>query len=335
VRGMLPRFWALLVARNAEFLRDRSALAWNVLFPVLVIFGFAFMFSGGNQDVFKVGVLRDAAPEGGFYGTRYVHFVPGLDRAAALAKLRRHQYDLVISEEPPEYWVNASSPKGYLLERILASGGGGARYQRQTVEGREIRYVDWLVAGLLGMNIMFSALFGVGYTIVRYRKNGVLKRLKATPIGALEFLVAQVVSRLLLIQFLTVAVFVGCNAVLKFEMQGSYLALFVVMSLGAMCLISLALLIASRVASEEFAGGLLNLISWPMMFLSGVWFSLEGTHPLVRQLALALPLTHLIDASRAIMTEGATLAAVGPNLAVLAGMTALFLAVGAATFRWE
>jgi ABC-2 type transport system permease protein len=263
-----------------------------------------------------------------------VEFIPAPDRAATIAKLRRHQYDMVLSENPAEYWVNASSPKGYLLEKILTTADGG-RHARQTVEGREIRYVDWLVAGLLGMNIMFSALFGVGYTIVRYRKNGVLKRLKATPIGAIEFLCAQVISRLLLIQLLTVVVFVGCNAVLRFEMQGSYLSLFIVMSVGSMCLIALALLIAARGASEEFAGGLLNLISWPMMFLSGVWFSLEGTHPLVRKLAQALPLTHLIDASRAIMTEGASLASVSGHLVALVAMSAVFMAAGVALFRWE
>jgi ABC-type multidrug transport system permease subunit len=328
------RFWAVLDTRNKEFLRDRSALAWNIMFPVLVVFGFAFAFSGNNQEVFKAGVHGiDPLPAAGFFATRHVTFVPEADLGDALAKLRRHQLDLVIA--PGKYWLNSSSPKGYLLEKILAGSDDGRAYARQAVEGREIRYVDWLISGLLGMNMMFSALFGVGYTIVRYRKNGVLKRLKATPLHAIEFLSAQVLSRLLLLVAVSVAVYVGCNFFIHFQMLGSYANLFLVLVLGAMCLISLGLLMAARSSSEEFAGGILNLISWPMMFLSGVWFSLEGADPWVKRVAQVFPLTHVIDAARAIMTEGAGLDRVGGHLVVLAAMTALFLVAGSLAFKWE
>jgi ABC-2 type transport system permease protein len=153
------------------------------------------------------------------------------------------------------------------------------RYTRSTVSGRSVGYVDWLVPGVLGMNMMFSCLFGVGYVIVRYRKNGFLKRLNATPLKAFEFILAQVTSRLMLIMSVTTLVFIGTHFLIGFYMSGSYLALLLVAVLGACSMISLGLLIAARVASEEFAGGLLNMLSWPMMFLSGVWFSLEGAHP--------------------------------------------------------
>jgi ABC-2 type transport system permease protein len=185
------------------------------------------------------------------------------------------------------------------------------------------------------MNMMFSSLFGVGYNIVRYRKNGVLKRLRATPLSAIEFLLAQVFSRLLLITFVTTSIYLGCHYFIHFRMLGSYCTLFFVMSLGAMCLISLSLLVASRISSEEFAGGLLNLISWPMMFLSGVWFSLEGAHPLVKKAAQIFPLTHVIDAARAIMTEGAGLPQISYHIIVLAAMTVVFLVAGALAFQWK
>jgi ABC-type multidrug transport system permease subunit len=130
-------------------------------------------------------------------------------------------------------------------------------------------------------------------------------------------------------------IYVGCHLVLHFQMMGSYLDLFVVSTLGAMCLISLGLLLAARTESEELAGGVLNAISWPMMFLSGVWFSLEGAHPWVKKAAMAFPLTHMIDAARAIMTEGATLTQVSFHVAALLGMTVIFLALGALTFKWK
>ena len=139
----------------------------------------------------------------------------------------------------------------------------------------------------------------------------------------------------LLLVFVTSVVYEGCNALLHFQMLGSYLDLFIVLCMGSICLISMGLLVAAVVASEEFAGGVLNLVSWPMMFLSGVWFSLEGLHPTVKAAAQIFPLTHVIDSARAIMTEGATLAQVSPHLVVLAIMSAVFLAIGSATFKWE
>ena len=104
---------------------------------------------------------------------------------------------------------------------------------------------------------------------------------------------------------------------------------------GAICLISLGLLVAARLSSEELAGGLLNLLTWHLMLLSGVWFSLEGTNPIVPKIARFFPLTHLVDGARSIMTEGAGLMDIAPHLAILALMTAVFLAIGSLIFRWE
>jgi len=334
----MRRFWAVLVARNKEFLRDRGAMGWNLLFPFFVVFGMAFAFSDKAQDVFKVGVAGEIAElPAGFASTKHLKFVAFGDKAEALGKLRHHQLDILVEPGAPlTYWVNENSPKGYLVERImLGTDAVKSKPARQVVDGRPIRYVDWLVSGLLSMNMMFSALFGVGYTLVRYRKNGVLKRLKATPLHAAEFLAAQVVSRLLLIMGVFAVVYHGSDYFLRFQRLGSLLDLYLIFALGSACLISLGLLTAARVRSEELAGGVLNMLSWPMMFLSGVWFSLEGAPRPLRLLADAMPLTHLIDAARAVMTEGAGLAQVATHLYVLSAMTVLFLAVGAWTFRWD
>lgn len=338
---MIGRFWAVLIGRNKEFLRDRGALGWNLLFPFFVVFGMAFAFSGRGQDVFKVGVAGyEGSIPPGFKATKHVQFVDFYSKEGALPKLRHHQLDMVVLRalegEPLAYYINESSPKGYLIEKImLGTDAAKARPERRAVEGRPIRYVDWLVSGLLSMNMMFSALFGVGYNLVRYRKNGVLKRLKATPLRAFEFLSAQVVSRLILIMAVFTVVYQGSDYFLHFQRLGSLLDLYLIFALGSACLISLGLLVAARVTSEELAGGVLNMLSWPMMFLSGVWFSLEGAPRGLRLIADMMPLTHLIAAARAVMTEGATLTQVAPHLWVLAGMTAVFLAVGAWTFRWD
>jgi ABC-type multidrug transport system permease subunit len=335
----MKKFLAVMHARNMEFIRDRSSLGWNVLFPLLLVLGFAVVFSGEQKPLYKVGVLGDPARldarDSGFFQTRYLQFIPVTDLDKAVDKVEHFQLDMLVDvRENKRYWVNGSSPGGYLLERILA-GGSGSGFQRVEVQGRKIRYVDWVVPGVLAMNMMFSCLFGVGYVIVRYRKNGFLKRLKATPLNPFEFLLAQMTSRLILIEVITVAVYAGCNYFIQFEMRGSYANLFLLSLLGAVCLISLGLLVSARLSSEELAGGILNLFTWPMMLLSGVWFSLEGTNPVIQRIAQFLPLTHIVDGARAIMTEGAGLAEIASHLVVLSLMSAVFLGVGSLIFRWE
>jgi ABC-2 type transport system permease protein len=335
----MKRFLAILHARNMEFIRDKSSLGWNILFPLLLVLGFAAVFSGEPQPMFKVGIIGDTATlarsDADFLKTKYIKFIMVDNADAAIEKVGHFQLDMLVDlREGRRYWINENSPNGYVLERMINSGRQST-YQRQTVQGRKIRYVDWVVPGILAMNMMFSCLFGVGYVIVRYRKNGFLKRLKATPLNPFEFLLAQMCSRLLLILTITTLVYAGCNYFIHFQMRGSYVNLFLISLLGAICLISLGLLVSARLSSEELAGGILNLLTWPMMLLSGVWFSLEGTNPVVQKIAQFLPLTHLVDGARAIMTEGAGLMDIAPHLAILALMTAVFLSIGSFIFRWE
>ena len=115
------RFWAVFVCRNWEFLRDRSTLTWNLLFPISLIAGFAVAFSGPGLALYKVGVLGDAASGGGdaFFKTRYVQFIPFVDLPAALPKVERHQLDMLVDPVGRRYWINEESPKGYVLERVL------------------------------------------------------------------------------------------------------------------------------------------------------------------------------------------------------------------------
>jgi len=146
---------------------------------------------------------------------------------------------------------------------------------------------------------------------------------------------AQLTSRLLLIVSISVFLFTATHLVLDFTVVGSFFDLFIVLVLGCISMIALSLLITSRVGSEELAGGLLNVISWPMMFLSGVWFSLEGTDPVVQVVADFFPLTHILSAARAIMIDGQGLSSLAYPLGILGLMTVVFLALGAWLFQWS
>ncbi|MGD2272097.1 MAG: ABC transporter permease [Desulfobacterales bacterium] len=343
------RFWTMFVARNREFLRDRAAFGWNFLFPFLIVAGFGVIFSGRAYTVYKVGIFPYESetvarenldlPES-FRTSQNLKFIGFPTAREGLAKLKHHKIDFLvkIGTQPPQYWISDSSPKGYIVEKIFHTSlypfENLGLATRKEIKGRDIRYIDWLFPGILAMNMMFSALWGVGYIVVRYRKNGVLKRLKATPLTAFEYLSAQMLSRIFLLMFTLTVVWIGCDLIFSFYVAGSYFNLFLVFLVGSLSLTALGLILASRGTSEEFTTGILNFISWPMMFLSEVWFSLEGAPRWVKMFAEIFPLTHLLRAVRKIMNDGAGLLDVSPELGILALMTMAFLIAGASMFSW-
>ena len=333
---MIKRLAAVWHARNLEFVRDRRTMIFSLLMPIALVIGMSFIFGGKERPFFKVGVIaavidKQAHP---FLTERYVEFVPITDQATGLHKVTHQQIDLLLDlHGAARYWVNTDSPKGYIVEKLLLASAAGV--QREPVTGAAVRYVDYLFPGILGMNMMFSCLFGVGYVVLRYRKSGFLKRLHATPLTAFEFLTAQVLSRLALILFVTTVLYVGIGTIIHFQRAGSILLVILVGVLGALSMVAMGLTIAARFSSEEVVGGLLNLLTWPMMLLSGVWYSLEGSPRWVQWVASLFPLTHVLNAARAVMIDGAGLPQISTDLMYL-GVTALvFLTLGAWSFKWR
>lgn len=350
----MKKFWAVFVARNLEFFRDRSTFIFNLVFPIFLILGFAYAFPAGGGTSFKVGIVGERPLAGSpadlpFLHYEHIQFIQYGDLAAPLDRLAHNQIDMVLDLQKRDYYVNAASSNGYILEKMLVpeqsaqapgtaaprAAATGTLFTKQTISGTPIRYVDWFVPGIIGINILFGSLSGVGFVIVRYRRNGVLKRFKATPLSAFEFVSAQVFSRFFIVAFLSAAIFAGTDAVLHFRMAGSWLLLVAVNALAILCMISLGLVFSARIKSEEVAGGVMNLITWPMMILSGVFFSLEGTPQAMQLVSRIFPVTYYIESSRAIMLDGAGLAQIGGDMAILGAMTLGFLAIAAALFKWE
>lgn len=344
------RLWIMFKARNHEFFRDRAAFGWNFLFPFLIVAGFGILFGGQKPTEIKVGVFPAHTSEISrkalelpleFAQSPYAGFIGFETLDQGLSRLKHHKIDILVKAGPPpyQYWISESSPKGYIAEKVLnaslLSDSERKLSLKRDIKGREIRYVDWLFPGILAMNMMFSALYGVGYIVVRYRKNGVLKRLKATPLTALEYLGAQALSRIFLLMFTLVVVWIGCDLVFSFKVEGSYLSVWVVFFFGCLSLTALGLILAARGTSEEFTNGVLNFITWPMMFLSEVWFSIEDAPRWVKLFSQIFPLTHMLSAVRRIMNDGATLSQVGIELSVLLAMTVIFLVIGASMFSWN
>ena len=341
----MKQFWAMVYARTMEFVRDKGTFFWNLLFPVILVLGFSFAFSGNDATLFKVGVLGTppSATEAAssfltIEQSKFISYAPDSSGEAlgkSLDKLRRHELDMVIDFDSDSYYLNVQGKNATLLRRLFLSDPALSGFAEKTVSGEAIRYVDWLVPGVIGMNIMFSCLFGVGFVIVRYRKNGVLKRLKATPVSALGFVSAQALSRFIIVIATSLIVFSGTNAFLHFRMEGSWLLLLSTAALGIVSMEALGLIFAARLKSEELVNGLMNLVTLPMLALSGVFFSLEGSPAILRTVSQGLPLTHAIQAARGIMLEGAGLAQTAPHLVFLGVFSATALAIAAALFKWE
>jgi ABC-type multidrug transport system permease subunit len=344
------RLWSILKARNLEFFRDRSAFGWNFLFPFLLVAGFGIIFGGKTYTEYKIGVFPSETKQVSiaelnipqrFKETPYLKFIGFPNAEEGLEKLKHHRIDFLLKtgNGPHQYWISDASPKGYVVEQMfkasLFPAESTLNAEKKEIKGSAIRYIDWLFPGILAMNMMFSALWGVGYVVVRYRKNGVLKRLKVTPLTAFEYITAQAISRIFLLMFTLVIVWTGCDLIFGFNVQGSYINLFIIFFLGSLSLTALGLVLASRGTSEEFTTGILNFISWPMMFLSEVWFSLEGAPQWVKSFAKIFPLTHMLTAARKVMHDAAGLIDVGPEIMILSLMTLGFLSLGAALFSWN
>ena len=350
---MFKRMWALFVARNREFIRDRAGFGWNIAFPFLLVAGFGIIFSSDTRSAYKIGVFP-AASEAAITETTAlpvpllkdtdVRLVAFASREKAMDRLKHHKVDLVIeipeqaSDSMVRYWTSDSAKSGIaeklLKAAVVPSSYFSSRLEKQQVDGQAIRYIDWLFPGIIGMNIMFSALFGVGYVIVRYRRSGVLKRLKATPVTAFEYLAAQMISRVAILYFSSALVWFGCDLLFSFNMHGSYFDISIVFLAGTVCLVALGLVFASRGTNEELTNGVINFLCWPMMFLSEVWFSIEGSSEWVKTAARALPLTHFLNAARKVINDGAGLAEVSAEITILAAMSLVFLTAGSLLFSW-
>lgn len=345
----MKQFTAIVKARTMEFVRDRGTFFWNLIFPFVLVIGFSFAFSGNSDELFKVGLIGEipAGLESEFFSLDQIDFIDYSDegsgkREELIEKVRQHQIDMLIDFSAGIYVLNQQSPNADVLRVLLLQRPVSESefteltgLSEQKVTGDDIRYVDWLVPGVIGMNMLFSCLFGVGFVIVRYRKNGVLKRIKATPVTPLMFISAQMVSRFIIVIITSVVVFAGTNIFLGFTMKGSYFTLLLITGLAILCMISLGLIFAARIKSEELASGLMNLVTFPMIIFSGVFFSLEGLPKILQTFSKIFPLTHFVEGARDIMLEGARLVEVLPNVLPLAGMTILFLGIASLIFIWD
>jgi ABC-type multidrug transport system permease subunit len=344
----------LVLARLREFLRQPEAIFWVYGFPILTVVALGMAFRNKPVERITVDVQKNSGNAEGVASVREAlendkdkrYAVRVEDEEVCQLRLRTGKTDLVVvpkgSEQGCEYVLDPTRPEGLVargkVDDTLQRAKG--RQDVMPFSEREIvepggRYIDFLVPGLLGMSLMGGGLWGVGFGIVDMRIRKVLKRFLATPMRKSDFLTAILVSRL---AFLAPEVFVlllFARVAFGVVIQGSLVAMALLILLGALTFAGIGLLVASRANTLETVSGLMNLVMLPMWVLSGIFFSADRFPDAVQPVIQALPLTQLNNALRNVSLEGASLSSQWLPVTILAAWGVGSFALALRWFRWS
>jgi len=348
--GRVSGFLHVLDVRMKEMRREPEVIFWVFGFPILLALGLGIAFRNKPADRASVVIVSDAGAEQTLAAIQRSSKSDSIqadlvDESAALRGFRLGKYDLVIREKEGggyEYRYDPARPESVLARAIVddalqTTAGRKDPLSTSVVTSSEpgSRYIDFLIPGLLGMNLMNAAMWGVGFALVDMRQRKLLKRFVATPMRRSDFLLALLSSRLVLM-LIEVSLMLGFG-VLAFHMRvlGSIWTILLIGSIGAISFGGLGLLTACRAQKIESASGLMNLVMMPMWIFSGVFFSAERFPAAVQPLIRALPLTALNDALRATILEGSSLAAQSSRILVMATWGMISFALALRWFRWS
>jgi ABC-2 type transport system permease protein len=346
--------WQLISCRMREFLREPEAWVWTYGFPLLVTvaLGIAFRNQPATQVVVDVvegpqaeatqKTLNDAAGQQKFKAAIF-------STNQAAERLRTGKTDVIVVAEQAdgsapqyEYRFDPTRPQSVLARNAMddelqraAGRKDPAEVQSVAVDEPGGRYIDFLVPGLLGVNLLGGGLWGVGFVTVEMRIRKLLKRFLATPMKKWQFLISVMSSRFLFSVLQAIILLVFARYVFGVVNQGSTLALAVLIVLGSAMFFGVGVLIASRAKTQDAIFGLMNLVQLPMWILSGIFFSSDRFPAAMQPFIKILPLTPLIDSMRAVMLEGATLMSQAAALGIMIAWCIGSFALGLRLFRWQ
>jgi len=335
----------LALARMREFYREPEAVFWVFGFPIVLAFALGLAFRNTGPGKLQVGVaagpgdsalvtVLDSSP-------RLVATV--LDSATARTRLRTGRIALlVVPGDPLVYRYDTTRTESGLARLQVDEVVQRARGRKDVASVRDdrvvapgSRYIDFLIPGLLGMNLLGSGIWGVGFSVVQARQKKLLKRYMATPMKRSHYLLSFILSRLVFL-IVEIGFLVGFGWLMfGVAVRGSLATLGGVAILGAFSFAGLGLLVASRARTIEGVSGLMNLVMLPMWILSGTFFSYSRFPDAMIPFVKALPLTALNDALRAVMIDGAALATLSAPLAIVIGWGAVSFVIALRIFRWR
>ena len=324
------------------FLREPEAIFWTFLFPILLAMGLGIAFRNRPADVLQVGATTTQLTQARS-GDRGLTAAT-MGEAAGTRALATGNILLLAIQRPEgvEYKFDDTNPDArtarLVADRAIQTAAGrheAMRAEDQLVHETGARYIDFVVPGLLGMNLMGSAMWGLGFSIVDARQKKLLKRMVASPMPRWQFLASFLLSRLILL-IIEVAVFLGFSRlVFGVPFRGSLCELALLCVLTSLSFSAIGLLVSSRARTMEAVSGLMNLVMLPMWILSGIFFSATRFPAAIQPLVRALPLTAAIDALRGNMLQGMNLGQLAAPVAILLAWAAAAFAVSLRIFRWR
>ena len=335
----------LTLARLREFVREPEAMFWAFIFPIIMSVALAVAFPGQEARPALVAVadgpgaetLRAALAD---HEDIVLREVPS---GSGLSAIRDGEVQvIVVPGDPPTYRFDPERAESRVARLVVDNALKRAAGRTEPWVAREdpvdvagSRYIDWLIPGLLGMNIMSTGMWGIGFAIVQARLRKLLKRLAASPMRRTDYLLAQMLARLVFLAPEAIVPLAFGALVLGMPVRGSVAAIAVVCVWGAFTFTALGLLAGSRVRTLEAISGLLNLSMVPMWIVSGVFFSASNFPPAVQPVIQALPLTALNDALRAVVLEGAPLQQITSELAIMTAWAVSSFVLALKLFRWR
>jgi ABC-2 type transport system permease protein len=333
----------MTVFRLREFIREPDAVFWVFVFPLLLTLALGFAFREKPPERIPVGIAEGPAAQKHLAAMKKS---PALQprvysTAEGREELRRGKISLLVEGgDVPVYRYDATRPESRTARVEVDDALQGGAGRRDAFTAKEVsvaeqgsRYVDFLVPGLIAMNLMGTGMWSIGFAVVNARLKKLLKRFLATPMRKWQFLVAQFIARMVFLVVEVAVVTTFAWLVFDVEIRGSFLLFSLLCLLGGAAFAGLGILISSRVKTLEAVSGLMNVVMMPMWICSGVFFSYERFPDAVKPVIRALPLTALTDGLRAVMNDGS--ANVMPQVVNLIAWTVISGLVGLKIFRWS
>lgn len=340
--------WQLSLVRFREFSREPEAVFWTFLFPILLATGLGIAFRNRAPEKPLIGIVRGLAGSEALtlaIGSDSAFAIEQFDDSAARRALRTAAVALVAvphRADSIEYRFDPARSESrtarMMIDNAVQKAAGRAdpvSVSEMKISEKGSRYIDFVVPGLLGMNLMGSGIWGIAFSIVTARNKRLLKRLMATPMSRAHYLLSFLVSRLIFLTFEVASLLGFAALIFGVPMRGSLVTLSLVCLVASVSFGALGLLISSRARTTEGVSGITNLVMMPMWIFSGVFFASSNFPKSVQPFIHVLPLTAVNDALRANMLEGATLSQVLPEIGIVALWGIAAFVVALRIFRWR
>ena len=345
---MTARVWASIVANLRMLVRDRTALFFSLMLPILFMVIFGLIFGNSGNTKLDIGVAGSGPMAQAIERTPALSAHPGTAQAVA-ERVRSGHYQgavVVAGGRATLYYSNTYPAQAAMLRGVVQGVADAVNLEAAnrprmvqvepvSVDSSALRYIDFLVPGLLAMALAQSGIYGVASTLVSWRERGIFRRLRVTPLPLTEFGFARLVLHLILAMGQAAVLLLVGRLFFGVHLGVDLAALVPLVMVGALCFIAMGFMIGAVARTQQTADVIAQIVTLPMIFLAGVFFSIDTAPAWLRETSRFLPLTYLANGLRDVAIRGHSLTSTLPDLAVLGGVAIALSLLSMRFFRWE